>query len=150
MKNSRKQNFEGEANKVQLDKDTWRSKLNGKCIFNILILLLFISCSIRASSFIENVPQINAKPIAFESEICSGNSHEIDHSFYQSFFSETGLKIPWISREIAIFFREFDPENPAKFDFFFRNLPEALSWVSKYMKDSDSMSWFNFFINFQV
>ena len=32
---------------MQLDKeDTRRSKLNGKCIFNILILLLFISCSI--------------------------------------------------------------------------------------------------------
>ena len=46
MKNRRKQNFEGEANKVQLDKeDTRRSKLNGKCIFNILILL-FILCSI--------------------------------------------------------------------------------------------------------
>ena len=46
MKNRRKQNFEGEANKVQLDKeDTRQSKLNGKCIFNILILLLFISCS---------------------------------------------------------------------------------------------------------
>ena len=47
MKNRRKQNFEGETNKVQLDReDTRRSKLNGKCIFNILILLLFISCSI--------------------------------------------------------------------------------------------------------
>ena len=42
MKNRRKQNFQGEA---QLHKeDTPRSKLNGKCIFNILILL-FISCS---------------------------------------------------------------------------------------------------------
>ena len=31
---------------MQLDKeDTRQSKLNGKCIFNILILLLFISCS---------------------------------------------------------------------------------------------------------
>ena len=32
---------------MHLDKeDTRRSKLNGKCISNILILLLFISCSI--------------------------------------------------------------------------------------------------------
>ena len=38
---------------------------------------------------------------------------------YQSFFSETGLEN---SREFpvksAVFFREFDPEIPAKFDFF--------------------------------
>ena len=40
MKNCRKQNFEGEANNMQLDKeDTRRSNLNGKCVFNILILL---------------------------------------------------------------------------------------------------------------
>ena len=42
---------------------------------------------------------------------------------YQSFFSKTGLEN---SREISRFFREFVPENPAKFDFFFRDLPEAL------------------------
>ena len=39
MKNRRKQKFEGEANNMQLDKDTRRSNLNGKCVFNILILL---------------------------------------------------------------------------------------------------------------
>ena len=40
MKNRRKQNFKGEANNMQLNKeDTRRSKLNGKCVFNILILL---------------------------------------------------------------------------------------------------------------
>ena len=32
-------------------------------------------------------------------------------------------------REIGRFFREFVPENPAKFDFFFRDLPEALSII---------------------
>ena len=42
---------------------------------------------------------------------------------YQSFFSETGLKN---SREIGHFFHKFVPKNPAKFDFFFRDLPEAL------------------------
>ena len=46
---------------------------------------------------------------------------------YQPFFGETGLEN---SREIpaksAVFFREFVPENPAKFDFFFCDLPEAL------------------------
>ena len=40
MKNRRKQNFEGEANNMQLDKeDTRRSNLNDKYLFNILILL---------------------------------------------------------------------------------------------------------------
>ena len=46
---------------------------------------------------------------------------------YQSFFSETGLEN---SREIpaksAFFSHEFVPEHPAKFDHFFRDLPEAL------------------------
>ena len=40
VKNCSKQNFEGEANNMQLDKeDTRRSNLNGKYFFNILILL---------------------------------------------------------------------------------------------------------------
>ena len=40
MKNHRKQNFEGKANNMQLDKEDIRqSNLNGKCVFNILILL---------------------------------------------------------------------------------------------------------------
>ena len=51
----------------------------------------------------------------------------------QSFFSETGLKN---SREIptksAVFFHEFVPENPAKFDFFSRDLPEALNKLDYY------------------
>ena len=54
MKNRRKQNFEGEANNMQLDKeDTRRSNLNGKCVFNILILLFVfimfnkLTCEVR-------------------------------------------------------------------------------------------------------
>ena len=40
MKDRRKQNFEGEAKHMQLDKeDTRRSNQNSKCVFNILILL---------------------------------------------------------------------------------------------------------------
>ena len=40
MKNRRKQNFGGEADNMQLVKeDTQRSNLNGKCVFNILIIL---------------------------------------------------------------------------------------------------------------
>ena len=44
VKNRRKQNFEGEANNMQLDKEDIRqSNLNGKCVFNILIrLFVFI------------------------------------------------------------------------------------------------------------
>ena len=86
MKNRRKQNFEGEANNMQLDKEDIRwSNLNDKCVFNILILLFFffyyvsllvkydfilryeaLVTAIRASSFIENVPQISTKRIAFQ------------------------------------------------------------------------------------
>ena len=54
MKNLRKQNFEGEANNMQLDKeDTRRSNLNDKCVFNILILLFVfimfnkLTCKVR-------------------------------------------------------------------------------------------------------
>ena len=54
MKNRRKQNFEGEANNMQLDKeDTRLSNLNGKCVFNILILLFVfimfnkLTCEVR-------------------------------------------------------------------------------------------------------
>ena len=43
VKNRRKQNFEGEANNMQLDKeDTRRSDLNGKCVFNMILILLFV------------------------------------------------------------------------------------------------------------
>ena len=57
MKNRRKQNFEGEANNLQLDKeDTRRSNYNkfiSKCVFNILILLFvfimfnILTCKVR-------------------------------------------------------------------------------------------------------
>ena len=43
LKNRRKQNFEGEANNMQLDKeDTQRSNLNGKCGFINILILLFV------------------------------------------------------------------------------------------------------------
>ena len=54
IKNHRKQNFEGEVNNMQLDKeDTRRSNLNGRCVFNILILLFVfimfnkLTCKVR-------------------------------------------------------------------------------------------------------
>ena len=54
IKDCRKQNFEGEANNMQLDiEDTRRSNLNGKCVFDILILLFVfimfnkLNCEVR-------------------------------------------------------------------------------------------------------
>ena len=62
MKNRRKQNFEGEANNMQLDKeDTRRSYLNGKCAFNILILLFVfimfnkLTCKVRYEALVNAI-----------------------------------------------------------------------------------------------
>ena len=65
--------------------------------------------AIRASSFIENFPQISAKPIAFQ----RNNSHEISRSSI-IFQRNWPRKFP----QNPPLFREFVPENPAKFDFF--------------------------------
>ena len=43
--------------------------------------------------------------------------------FYRLLFGEVS---PENSRAIGRFFREFVPKNPVKFDFFFRDLSEAL------------------------
>ena len=85
---------------------------------------LFLLCSeawvntIRGSSFIENFPQISAKPIAFQRNLF-GKLPRKSAVLYQSFLSETGLED---SREIlaksAVSSANFVPENPAKFDFF--------------------------------
>ena len=72
----------------------------------------------RASSFIENFPQISAKAIAFQRNLLG----KLPIAFQRNW----PRKFPRNSREIGHFFREFAPENPAKFDFFFRDLPEAL------------------------
>ena len=55
-------------------------------------------------------------------EICPENNHKIG-CFLPIAFSEV---CPENSREIGRFFREFVPKNPAKFDFFFHDLSEAL------------------------
>ena len=75
----------------------------------------------RASSFIENFPQISAKTIAFQQNLLGK---------LPIVFWETGLENP---REIGFFSREFAPENLAKFDFFSRNLPEALILAKKFL-----------------
>ena len=43
--------------------------------------------------------------------------------FYRLLYGEVW---PGHSREISLFFHEFVPKNPRKFDFFFRDLSEAL------------------------
>ena len=75
----------------------------------------------------------SAQNQSLSSEICSGSSHEIGRSFYQSFFSETGLEN---SREIpaksAVFSATLPLKIPRNLTFFFRDLPEALfrlQWV---------------------
>ena len=61
--------------------------------------------------------------------MCSGRSHEIGRSLPIVFQRNWPRKLPRNSREIGRFFREFAPENPAKFEFFSRDLPEALTFA---------------------
>ena len=77
----------------------------------------------------------SAQNQSLSSEICSGSSHEIRCSLPIVFFQRNWpRKFPRNSREIGRFFHEFAPENPAKFDFFSRDLPEALLSASQYFK----------------
>ena len=79
----------------------------------------------KASTFIENFSQIIAKPIAFQRNLLGKLSR--NRPFFTNRFSaKLTSKNPAKFREIGRFFREFAPENPAKFDFFSRDLPEAL------------------------
>ena len=131
----RKQNLEGEANNMQLDKeDTRRSNLNGKWVFNILILLfIFIMFSkltckvqfhiavwslwvnaIRASSFIENIPQISAKPIAFQRNLL-GKLLQNRPFFTNHFSAKPSSKIPVKS---AIFSANLSLKIPRNLTFF--------------------------------
>ena len=59
-------------------------------------------------------------------EICLENNHKMGRFLPIAFWWSLPRKLPWNSREIGRFFREFVPKNPAKFDFFFRDLSEAL------------------------
>ena len=63
--------------------------------------------AIRASSFLENFPQISAKSLS--SEICSGSSHEIGRSLRIVFQRNWPLKFPRNSREIGRFFPRICP-----------------------------------------
>ena len=97
-------------------------------MFNKLVkydfILRYEACvnAIGASIFIENVPQIRAKTYRFPVKFAREASMK-SAILYQLFFSETDLEN---SCKIIIFSRKFAPENPAKFDTFFRDQPEAL------------------------
>ena len=71
--------------------------------------------AIRASSFIENFPQISAKPIAFQQHLPEKLSRNRPFSLPIVFQRNWPRKFPQNSREISHFFCEFVPENPATY-----------------------------------
>ena len=118
--------------KVRQTTCNWKKKILNEAtiiIVNVFLIswffYLFWSCSealvntIRASSFIENFPQISTKPIAFQRNLL-GKLPWKSAVLYQSFFSETGL--------------ENSCENPAKSAIFSANLflkiPRNLTFFS--------------------
>ena len=80
----------------------------------------------RASSFIENFPQISAKPIAFQRKF-GWEASTKSAVLYQPFFSKTGLEN---SHEILAKSAVFSVNLSLKMllNFFFHDLPEALSY----------------------
>ena len=132
---------------MQLDKeDTQRSNLNGKCVFNILILLFVsVSCSVslpvkydfilryeasvnalRAASFIEKVPQISAKPIAFQQNLLGKLPR--NRPFFTNHFSDFSAKLASkIPAKSVIFSANLSLKIPRNLTFFFHDLPEALT-----------------------
>ena len=70
---------------------------------------------------VKNAGLISAKPID-----SWRNLPQNQPLFTDCFLVKFTPKTPENSREIVRFFHEFVPKNPAKFDFFFRDLSEAL------------------------
>ena len=68
----------------------------------------------------------SAQSRLISSEICLKNNYKIHHFLPIAFWWSLPWKLPQNCLEISWFFREFIPKNPAKFDFFFRDLSEAL------------------------
>ena len=94
MKNRRKQNFEGEADNMQLDKATR--------IVNVL------------SSFIESFPQISAKPVAFQQNLPRKLSR--NRPFFTNCFSaKLASKIP---AKLAVFSANLSLKIPRNLTFF--------------------------------
>ena len=131
--------------KVRQTTCNWIKKILGEAWFFCLFLLCSISIlvkydfilryeawvnAIRTSSCIENFPQISAKPIAFQQNLLAKLSR--NRQFFTNRFSaKLASKIPAKFQRNRPFFREFVPENSAKFDLFFRDLPEALVHVQE-------------------
>lgn len=68
--------------------------------------------------------------------------------FYQLFFEQNlSQKFPQISHEISLFLHKIVSEIPAKFDFFFHDLPEAL-FITKYRTVSRYFKYINCCIKF--
>ena len=61
----------------------------------------------------------SAQNRSISSEICVENNHKIGRFLLIAFWWSLPQKLQRNSREISRFFREFVPNNPAKFDFFF-------------------------------
>ena len=68
----------------------------------------------------------SAQNRSISSEIFLKSNHKIGRFLPITFWWSLPRKRPRNSRENGRFFREFLPKNPTKFDFFFRNLSEAL------------------------
>ena len=65
---------------------------------------------------------------SISSKICFENNHKIGRFLPIAFWWSLPWKLLRNSCEIGRFFHEFVPKNPAKFDFFFCYLSEALSF----------------------
>ena len=87
----------------------------------------------------------SAQNQSLSSEICSESSHEIGRSLPIVFQRNRPRKFPRNPREIGRLFREFVAENPAKFDFFSRDLPEALNLIPGNARDFIFIAWAEFF-----
>ena len=68
----------------------------------------------------------SAQNRSISSEICPENNHKIHRFLLIAFQPSLRQKFPQNSCEIGRFFCDFVPKSPAKFDFFFRDLSEAL------------------------
>ena len=68
----------------------------------------------------------SAQNRSISSEICLENNHKIGRFLPIASWRSLSWNFPRNSREIGRFFREFVPKNPAEFDFFLRDLSEAL------------------------
>ena len=79
--------------------------------------------AIRVSSFIENVPQISAKPIAFQQIFAWEAPTKLAVLYQLLFFSETDLEN---SLKIGHFFPQICPWKSREIWLFFCNLQEAL------------------------